>query len=139
MTNLFRYLLAAMLSLSAFMPSVGFAKQGPSGKEFDSVYGSDLALAAGHVIEIKSYDSKSKTYQIASVEFPGEGDSTITLEGLKRAVESFNLAKIQKAPASIVGNQYKLDRELSTLFDEEIKMRGSSKGNQADSKRKSRK
>jgi hypothetical protein len=92
----------------------------PTKKVYDFVYGTDLPIFKGALIEIKSYDEASKTYTIASVTFPGEGDSQVTPEGLKKAISGLNIKSILKNPSRIVGSQFKLDQALSTLFDEEV-------------------
>jgi hypothetical protein len=88
-------------------------------RKFDSKFGSDLPFLKGAMIEIKSWDEKTHTYLAASPAFPGEGDSYITPEGLKKGVDAINLERILQSPKSIIGNQYKTDHELPTLNDDE--------------------
>lgn len=85
----------------------------------NSVYGTDLPLKSGSMITIKSYDDKTRTFQIEATNFPGEGPSDITPEGLAKAVKATKLDRLKSNPNSIVGNEFKLDAELPTLFDEE--------------------
>lgn len=110
-TSILPLLITVLLS---FAPVIGLA---------DTKYGSDLPIQPNNMIEIKSYDVDSRAYEILAVDFPGEGESYVTPEGLKKGVRSIDLKTILKKPQSIVGNQYKTDRNLPTLFDSEREAR----------------
>lgn len=89
----------------------------------DPKYGTDLPLPKGAVIEIISYDEKTDSYEVGSVNFPGEGSTFVTPEGLARAIPALDLTRLKNSPQKILSTQYKLDGVLSGLTDEELKMR----------------
>jgi|GEM_PF-5032776 len=89
--------------------------------KFDLKFGSDLPIKKGHLIEIHSYSKKTGTYVVSAVEFPGEGRSNVTKAALARAVGSIRSKGFESDVLGYVGNQYKLDRDLSTLFPAELK------------------
>lgn len=89
----------------------------------DTVYGSDLPFLKGSMIAIKSYDPETQTYETYSPPFPGEGYSYVTPEGLDRGLEALDLQTIRNNPRNIVGNVYKVDNDLPTLFEHEKEAR----------------
>lgn len=111
-----RNLKLVVLFLVAFQISVVTAKEK---QKLDTVYGSELPFMKGVMVEIKSYDADTQTFEVASPEFTGEGESYVTPEGLKKGLHSLDLSRIKSDPQSIVGNQYKTDAEIPTLFPEE--------------------
>ena len=95
----------------------------PSESVDNTVYGSDLPFLKGAVIAIKAYDPKTKTYEVHSPTFFGEGDSHVTPEGLAKGLESIDVETILRNPTSVVGNQYQVDQEMPTLFVKEREAR----------------
>lgn len=87
--------------------------------------GSDLPISSGTLIEILSYDPKTKTFEIQAAALPGEGESWVTPEALAEASEAASLDRLLKDPKSFVGQQFQIKRELPTLFDEERDSRSS--------------
>lgn len=89
----------------------------------DIEHGSELPLAKGSMVAIKSYDSSSNTYEIYAVNFPGEGESKVTVLSLTESITSLDLELLKVNPKTIVGNQYMLDNNLPTLFVHEVEAR----------------
>lgn len=87
--------------------------------------GSDLPISSGTLIEILSYDSKTKTFEIQAAALPGEGESWVTPEALAEAAEAASLDRLLKDPKSFVGQQFQIKKDLPTLFDEERDSRSS--------------
>ncbi len=108
-----------LLSIAALMTSIAVQAAEPK----DTKYGSDLPFLEGVLIEIQSYDPETQTYQVSSPEFTGEGEAYVTPEGLARGVKAINLDLIKRKPTSIVGQQFKTDQKVPTLFDEEREAR----------------
>lgn len=92
-------------------------------QKVDKVYGTDLPISAEHLIEIKSYDPKTQSYEVFAVQFPGEDATFVTPEGLAKAIKTIDLNRIKKLPKSIIGQQFKTDQALPGLTDEELKLR----------------
>lgn len=118
-------LVIAMISLGI---SYSMFAAEPAGKvkakeKLDTVLGTDLPVMADNVIEIKKYDDKSRTYEVFAVQFPGEGSTMVTPEGLAKSIKTIDLDRIKKLPKSIVGQQFKTDQDLPGLKPEEIQLR----------------
>jgi hypothetical protein len=89
----------------------------------DTVYGTELPMLEGALVEIKSYDAATETYTVQSVTFPGEGEIDVTPEGLQKGVPVIDLKRLSKNPAGIVGQIMKLDADMPSLFKEEKEKR----------------
>lgn len=91
-----------------------------------STQGSDLPLMKDSLIRILSYDPATKTYEVESANFPGEGESHITPEALSAsAPDAVNLPRILRNPESIVGQEFQINSSLPTLFPNEREARRS--------------
>lgn len=90
---------------------------------FDPVKGTDLTLPKDTLVAIDSYNKDSKTYQIYSVELPGEGYSIVAPKELARTISSLDYKEIKKDPEKIVGMEYTLSSKIPTFFAEEIALR----------------
>lgn len=89
-----------------------------------SSQGTDLPLKKGSLIRVISYDPRTKTYEVESANFPGEGESNVTPEALATAAPSAaNLQKILRNPESIVDQEFQINGDLPTLFDKEREAR----------------
>lgn len=85
-----------------------------------SAQGSDLPLMKDSLIRILSYDAESKTYEVESANFPGEGESFVTPEALASSASGVvNLSRILKNPESILGQEFQINKDLPTLFPNE--------------------
>ena len=72
-------------------------------------------MSAEAVIEVDSWNSESQTYEITLLEAPGQGPLIATPEEMARCIKAINLAKIKRAPESILKNQYKTDKVMMLL------------------------
>lgn len=90
---------------------------------FSSKFGNGGLLEKGHLIAVKRYIALTRTYEVYSVEFYGEGFSYVTPEGLAWAIQTLDIDRLKKKPNSIVGSQYLLDKVLPSLNDGEIAQR----------------
>jgi hypothetical protein len=79
-----------------------------------------LALKAGILIEIRSFDRDTETFCFFSVKFPGEGDSFATVQALADAVGTLPPDKILENPDALVGKQFKTSKELATVEGETL-------------------
>lgn len=69
-------------------------------------------ISAGQVIDIKDWDIKSATFEVIDTKYEAQGPNFVTVEDLAASVTTLDLKKLKKDPSKIVGNQYKLDKEL---------------------------
>lgn len=87
--------------------------------------GTDLVFPKKSEFKIVSYDKKTKTYAIESVQLPGEGESHITPEALVEGVSKLKnrLFYLREHPEEILEEVYVSASDIPTLFDRELKAR----------------
>lgn len=124
-----KFLLVGFLVVSG----LAHATEAEESAKFDPVFGTDLSIRKGALIEFRKYDEATRAYIVTSVNLPGEGDSWVTPESAARSIETIDLEQILKKPSLLVGNQYTIDKPLSTLFDEERDARKKPKKKRKDS------
>ena len=115
-------LASVLLAASAFISNpapVEAQKKKPPQEKVDSTYGTELPVLAGALIEIKSYDPETRTFVTFSPELPGEGNHVVSPEALRKAIDSFDYRRATKNPSSLIGVQFKIDRDLPRLFRHE--------------------
>ncbi len=118
MKNFKAMLLGLVIGVS--LSAVSVAKTSRKLPMTNSSRGTDLPILQGTLLEIISYDSKTKTYEVRAAALPGEGESFVTPEALAEAApNTVSLDRLLKNPNSIVGQQFQLTKALATLFDEE--------------------
>lgn len=69
------------------------------------------AILADSVITVRSYDVKSKSYQVTIPQEPDRPKRT-SYYFLSRAIEGLTTSRAARRPADLVGNEYQLDRDL---------------------------
>ena len=114
--------LAGSISLAQAPAAKGKADAKAAAKKVCSkTNGTDLPFLKGHNFLVQDYNRDTATYQIISPDFPGEGSSDVTLDGL--AISSSKIKKdldtLRKHPEDIIDQTYMAEEDLPTLFDEE--------------------
>ena len=89
----------------------------------DPVFGSFGKYPKNAVMEVKSYDKKTRTFLVGSTILPAEGEFYVSAESLKRAADSIDLQLILKEPSRIVGTQFMIDQELWFFSSQELDVR----------------
>jgi hypothetical protein len=89
---------------------------------------SPLTLDPGDLIEIKRYDSNTKTYQVIVVDDPTPEEIYATPESVSQAIHSLNPDSMKADPKDIVGSRYNTDEGLVILFDFERDQRKTKSG-----------
>lgn len=87
--------------------------------------GTNLAYPKGKKIEIVAYHASSATFEIQSPDFPGEGTSFVTFDGLADGVKAVRTKRgaIAADPASLKGAIFTTDKPIPTLFERETEAR----------------
>lgn len=111
MRNAFASLALILLTL----PAAGKSKDVCANK------GTDLVFPKGHKFIILQYHGGTDTFEIQSQQFPGEGNSTVTLEGLADAVPEIKTRRfeIAKNPDDLIDSTFETKKDLPTLFPRE--------------------
>jgi len=91
--------------------------------------------AAGEMIELKTYEPGSQTFEIKSLKYPAHGPFYATLEDVVDSISSLNLERVRRSPRDFVKNQYLLDKNLFILDISELPERTKQLKNKASRKK----
>lgn len=108
-------LFLCLISLAGFK---SFGKQAASVCEFEGSY---LVFPKGKELRVLKYEVETNTYQIASVDFPGEGNLSVTLSALSARVPKIRQIQqdLRKSPEDIVDSVYVPDEKIPSLSPKE--------------------
>jgi hypothetical protein len=80
-------------------------------------------IDAKTLVEIDSFDPKTRTYELVAVEFPGQGPLVVTSEELARIIPTLSLDRLKRDPEQVLHNQYTIDKQAKLLTPEQVEKR----------------
>lgn len=69
-------------------------------------------IKKGTMIQVQSYNEKSKTYDIVMPKYEAQGPNYATVADLVKALPSVDAKRVVANPRTIVGMEYVLDNDL---------------------------
>lgn len=79
--------------------------------------------SAGTMIELKSFDPTTKTYEITYLKYKHQGPFYATIEEVTQAISVLNIERLERHPKDIVTNQYVLDKDMKLLAPSDLPAR----------------
>lgn len=70
-------------------------------------------IAKGTQIQVHSWNTVTKTFDIVMTEYPAQGPNYATVADLLAAIPGIDKQRTQRKPELLVGNEYTLDKQLN--------------------------